>query len=166
MVTGTSHTVVWPHRCGYIRALVEGKWREASRIDQKRTKGGFLWWWSIFFWIFSSWFDNVNCYRTVTCYRQPPSHRHCLGLPPCFLSQKGSNLSSSLMGSLGKGLLQKVCGNSAENSRKFAENTFYCVRKGCGDSAEISRKFAEHSLQWPLPERPHKWIAEKLWKSQ
>ena len=28
--------------------------------------------------------------------------------------------------------------------------------------AEISRKCAETFLQWPLPERPHKWIADKL----
>ena len=32
-----------------------------------------------------------------------------------------SKLSSSLMGSLAKGFLRKVCGNSAENSRKFAK---------------------------------------------
>ena len=27
--------------------------------------------------------------------------------------------------------------------------------------ADILRKFAENFLQWPLPERPHKWTAEK-----
>ena len=36
--------------------------------------------------------------------------------------------------------LRKFCG-------KFAETTFYCARKGCGNSAEISRKFAENFLQ-------------------
>ena len=44
--------------------------------------------------------------------------------------------SSSLMGLLAKGSLRKVCGNSAENSRKFAKHAFYCGRKGCGNSAE------------------------------
>ena len=48
------------------------------------------------------------------------------------------------MGSLAKVFLPKVCGNSAENSRKFARNTFYCVRKGCGNSAESLRKFRGH----------------------
>ena len=51
--------------------------------------------------------------------------------------------------------LRKFCG-------KFTETTFYCARKGCGNSAEISRKFAENFLQWPLPERPHKWTVENL----
>ena len=48
------------------------------------------------------------------------------------------------MGALAKGVfaesLRKVRGN-------FAENALYCVRKGCGNSAEISRKFAENFLQ-------------------
>ena len=39
------------------------------------------------------------------------------------------------MGSLAKGSLRKVCGNSAESLLKFATHTFYCVRKGCGNSA-------------------------------
>ena len=47
------------------------------------------------------------------------------------------------MGSLAKRFLRKVCGNSAENSRKFAKHTFYCVRTGCRNSAESLRKFAE-----------------------
>ena len=34
------------------------------------------------------------------------------------------------------------------------------VRKFCGKFAEISRNFAENFRQWPLPERPQKWIAE------
>ena len=37
-----------------------------------------------------------------------------------------------------------VFGNSAENSRKFPENMFYCVRKGCGNSAESLREFREN----------------------
>ena len=49
--------------------------------------------------------------------------------------------------------LRKFCG-------KFAETTFYCARKGRGNSTEISRKFAENFLQWPLPERPHKWTVD------
>ena len=62
------------------------------------------------------------------------------------------------MGPLVKGSLRKVCGNSAENSRKFSQQKyFYCVRKGCGNSVEISRKLVKIFLQWPLPERPHKW---------
>ena len=52
------------------------------------------------------------------------------------------------MGSLAKGFLRKVCGNSAESS---AETTFLLrqerVRKFCGKFAEISRKFAENFLQ-------------------
>ena len=56
-------------------------------------------------------------------------------------------VSGSPMGSLAKGSLRKVCGNSAETSREFAENRFYCVRKGCGNSADISRKFADIFLQ-------------------
>ena len=50
-----------------------------------------------------------------------------------------------------KGFLQKVCGNSAEISRKFAQNI--C---GCGNSAEGLWKVAEDFLQCPLPERPPK----------
>ena len=34
------------------------------------------------------------------------------------------------------------CGKFAENSRKFAENTFDCVRKFCGNFAEICRKLS------------------------
>ena len=40
-------------------------------------------------------------------------------------------------GVVSEGVLRKVCGNSAENSK----NAFYCVRKGCGNSAESLRKF-------------------------
>ena len=36
------------------------------------------------------------------------------------------------------------------------------MRKLRGKFAEISRKFAENFVQWPLPEQPHKWIAELL----
>ena len=67
------------------------------------------------------------------------------------------------MGSLAKGVLaeslRKFCGKFAE----IRKNTFHCVRKGCGNSAEILRKAAEFFLQWPLPEWPHKWIAENHW---
>ena len=59
-------------------------------------------------------------------------------MPICLVLRVG--ISSSLMGSLAKGFLWKNCGNSAENSRKFAKNTFYCVRKGRGNSAESLRK--------------------------
>ena len=56
------------------------------------------------------------------------------------------------MGSLAKGFLRKVCGNSAENSRKFAKKCVLLrqerVRKLCGKFAEISRKFfSENVLQ-------------------
>ena len=51
------------------------------------------------------------------------------------------------MGSLAKGFLRKVCGNSVENSRKFAKNAFYCVRKGCGNSVESLRKFSRKSAE-------------------
>ena len=55
------------------------------------------------------------------------------------------------MGSLAKGFLRKVCGNSAENSREFAKKYVLLrqerVRKFCGKFAEISRKFAENFLQ-------------------
>ena len=44
------------------------------------------------------------------------------------------------MGTIAKGFLRKVCGNSAAILRKFAKSPFYCVRKGCGNSAEILRK--------------------------
>ena len=60
-------------------------------------------------------------------------------------------VNSTLMGSLAKGFLRKVCGNSVESSRKFAENTFYCVRKGCGNSAESCGKF---SAMTPFPNDP------------
>ena len=72
--------------------------------------------------------------------------------------------SSSLMGSLAKGILRKVCANSAENSQKFEKYVWLRqerVRKFCGKFAEISQKFVENYLQWPLPERPHKWIADR-----
>ena len=55
------------------------------------------------------------------------------------------------MGSLAKGFLRKVCGNSAEILRKFAKKCVVLrherVRKFCGKFAEISRKFAEKILQ-------------------
>ena len=44
--------------------------------------------------------------------------------PPKFVWTNGAQINSTLMGSLAKGFLRKVCGNSAESSRKFAENTF------------------------------------------
>ena len=90
-------------------------------------------------------------------------------------------VSSSLMGLLAKG----ICGKFVEILRKIRrnlKNTYFWIasRKGveiqwkiCGNlqkylfyfasgkSAETLRKFAEHFLQWPLTERPHKWIAEK-----
>ena len=82
------------------------------------------------------------------------------------MAPRVSSLSSSLMGSLAKGFLRKVCGNSAENLRKFVKKCVLLrqerVRKLCGKFAEISRKFAENFLQWPLPERPHKLIADSL----
>ena len=68
------------------------------------------------------------------------------------------------MGSLAKGFLRKVCGNSAEILRKVCGNcVLLCqerVWRFCGKFAEISRKFAENFLRWPLPERPCKWIVE------
>ena len=49
------------------------------------------------------------------------------------------NVNSSLMGSLAKVLLRKVCGNSAESLRKIR---FIASGKlGCGNSAESLRKF-------------------------
>ena len=55
------------------------------------------------------------------------------------------------MGSLAKGFLRKVGGNSAENSRKVAKKCVLLrqerVRNFCGEFAEISRKFAENFLQ-------------------
>ena len=68
------------------------------------------------------------------------------------------------MGSLAKGSLRKVCGNSAEILRKVHGQYVLLrqerVRKFCGKFAEISQKFAENFLQWPLPERPHKCSAD------
>ena len=54
------------------------------------------------------------------------------------------------MGSLAKGFLRKVCGNSAESLRKFAKIRFIASGKGAEilrKVAEISRKFAENFLQ-------------------
>ena len=59
-------------------------------------------------------------------------------------------VSSSLMGSLAKGFLRKVCRNSAESSRKFAKMRFVASEKGAEilrKVAEISRKFADNFLQ-------------------
>ena len=71
------------------------------------------------------------------------------------------------MGSLAKGFLRKVCGSSAENSRKFAKNTFYCVRKGCRNSAESLRKFRGNLQKFfcndPFPNDP---ISELLKKQR
>ena len=54
--------------------------------------------------------------------------------------------------------LRKFCGNLQEirfiASGKGAE----ILRKVCGNFVEI----AENFLQWPLPERPHKWTADML----
>ena len=66
------------------------------------------------------------------------------GIAPGLEKKQTIHFNSTLMGSLAKGFLRKVCGNSAESSRKFAENTFYCVRKGCGNSAESCGNFAEN----------------------
>ena len=63
------------------------------------------------------------------------------------------------MGSLAKGFLQQVGGNSAESSRNLHKrNTFHCVRKGhrnsvesCGNVAEICRNFSE---MYPFPNDP------------
>ena len=62
----------------------------------------------------------------------------------------GISVSNSLMGSLAKGFLRKVCGNSAGNSRKFAKEIRFIapgkgaeiLRKVCGNLAEICGKFA------------------------
>ena len=55
------------------------------------------------------------------------------------------------MGSLAKGFLRKVCGNSAEILRKVRGNYVLLrherVRKFCGKFAEISRKICENFLQ-------------------
>ena len=50
-------------------------------------------------------------------------------------------ISGSVIGSLAKGLFVSgnVCGNAAENLRKF-EKSFHCVRKECGNSAESLQK--------------------------
>ena len=64
--------------------------------------------------------------------------------------------SRLLMGSLAKAFLQKVCGMFAEISKNYVITS----GKGAGTLrkfAEILWKFAESFLQWPLPERPHKW---------
>ena len=54
------------------------------------------------------------------------------------------------MGSLSKGFSREVCGNSAETSRKFAENTFIAsgkgaeiLRKVCGNFAEFAKKILQ-----------------------
>ena len=50
------------------------------------------------------------------------------------------------MGSLATGFLRKVCGNSAENSRKFAKERVLLrveiLRKVCRNFAEICGKFS------------------------
>ena len=65
------------------------------------------------------------------------------------------SVSSSLMGSLAKGFLRKVCGNSAEISRKFGQK----IRSiASGKGAEILRKvcanFAEIFCKDPFPNDP------------
>ena len=65
-------------------------------------------------------------------------------------------VTASLMGLLAKGSLQKFCGKFAEIKKKMRQER---VRKFCGKL----RKFAENVLQWPLPERPHEWIADQQW---
>ena len=58
------------------------------------------------------------------------------------------------------------CGKFAEFLRKFCRKYVLLrqerVRKFCGKFAQILWKFAENFLEWPLPERPHKCIAELL----
>ena len=50
-----------------------------------------------------------------------------------------------LLGSLAKGFSRKVCGNSAETSRKVAKHVFCCVRKGRGNLSESLRNiFCNH----------------------
>ena len=62
------------------------------------------------------------------------------------------------MGSLAKGFLRKVCGNSAENSRKFAKKYFSLrqerVRKFCGKFEEILRNLQNFFCNDPFPNDP------------
>ena len=95
---------------------------------------------------------TLCCLQTTAWQRQSCD----LGLPcPPRTPEIASDfLSSSLMGSLSKVFLRKVCGNSAESSRKFAKNTFYCVRKGCRNSAESCgnlRKISAMTLSRTTP---------------
>ena len=87
--------------------------------------------------------------------RQNPSKPSLLPLGPIFFG-------SSLMGSLAKGLLRKVCRNSAESSWLFAKNAFIKgqerVLKCYGKFAEISRNFF---CNHPFPNDP---ISELLIK--
>ena len=60
------------------------------------------------------------------------------------------------------------CGNSAEHLRKLAQMWFIVPGKSVEIPrrlqtflAEIRTTLVENCLQWPLPERPHKWIADK-----
>ena len=64
-------------------------------------------------------------------------------------------------GSLAKGFLRKVCGNSAESSRKFDKNTFRCVRKVCRNSAESCGNLRNIFWNDPFPNDPMSELLKK-----
>ena len=58
------------------------------------------------------------------------------------------------MGSLAKGSLRKVCGNSAEICKKYVSLRQERVRKFCGKFAEISRRLRKIFCNDPFPNDP------------
>ena len=59
----------------------------------------------------------------------------------------GGFVSSSLMGSLAKGFVQKVCGYSVESLRKFKQIPFIASGRGAEKLQKFREKFAENLLQ-------------------
>ena len=82
----------------------------------------------------------------------------CLGTLPGGSADLLCGFSAvHLWGTGERGFLRKVCGNSAENLRKFAKKCVLLrqerVRKFCGKFAEISRKFATEQITRRISDR-------------
>ena len=155
----------------------------ASRVCKARSSPDFLNFRPEFFTEFCS-----ECFEDFSCFvfletETTDNHQHS----PLFFNAKSPGKSEEKIhksfqkSSQGKSLIldRQTCGPGLVFHRetkgqqltygvvlrKVCGNYVYCARKGCGNSAESLQTFcgifAEHFLQWPLPERPHKWIAEK-----
>ena len=111
--------------------------------------------------------DSQSCLALTPCAREKRAPTltfwqtvartfgQALGSRPLLKRECVQVVSSSLMGSLAKGLfLRKVCGNSVQLSQKYVLLRHERVRKFCVKFVEVSRKFAESFCNDPFPNSP------------